>query len=57
MYTTFNKSLIAAIMGVVSLGALFIHGIDLNQVSGVLAVIVPIVTPVLVHFIPNLPQD
>lgn len=57
MYTQFDKSLIAAVMGVVALLALFFKGIDLTSAAGILQVIVPVLTPILVHLFPNIPQD
>jgi hypothetical protein len=55
MFSQFDKAIVALIMAIVQLVNLFgFHfGIDQNTVTTLVA----LATPVLVHFVPNLPKD
>ena len=55
MYTTFDKTIVAFIMGGVGIANLFgLHfGLSADTLNGIVAVL----TPILVYLIPNLPKD
>lgn len=52
MFTTFDKALVALIMGLLSLLNL-VFGIDLGVSPEVVSAIVAAITPVLVYLVPN----
>ncbi len=55
MYTTFNKAIVAFVMGVVGVVGILWHPLGISPET--VASIVAIATPFLVYWIPNLPKD
>ena len=54
MYTTLDKSIVAAVMGIVGLVSVVWHPINVS--ADTVAAAVSIITPVLVYLVPNLPK-
>jgi len=55
MFTQYDKALVALIMAAGQLANVFGYNFGLDQVT--VTTIVAVATPLLVHFVPNLPKD
>jgi hypothetical protein len=55
MYTQFDKAIVALIMSGVQVANVFGYNFGMDQTT--VGTIVAVLTPILVHLIPNLPKD
>jgi hypothetical protein len=55
MYTTVDKAIVATVMAVIQLINVFGFHFGMDQAT--VTVLVSVITPILVHLIPNLPKD
>ena len=55
MYSTFDKALVACVMGILGVVGVIWHPVNIS--SDTIATVVSILTPVLVYLIPNVPKD
>lgn len=57
MYTTLDKTIVAAIMGIVGIVNYFVPGLHIGLSADSVNALIVTLTPVIVYFWPNAPKD